>query len=100
MLKHELERSQKMIEVTVAQKTNEEVARQKGKWNEKIEARDNKIHQLQCEKDNLQAKMQEQFVNDNRSMTQSNEKILNSIKEIEKAMVKPQNSSHIGKRGE
>ena len=100
MLNHELERNNKMNEVTVQKKTNEEVAKQESKWNKKIEERDNKINQLQREKDDLQTKMEEHFVNDNRSMTQSNEKILSVVQEIEKVMIKPQKSSHIGKRGE
>ena len=98
-LRLELENEKKMKKIDINMKTSAEISKQEGTWKALIDEKDNQIRTLQSQKDDQQNKFEKHLMQGNTSMAQSND-ILKSVKEIEKTLVKPLNSSQIGQIGE
>ena len=99
-LRLRLDNEKEMKQIDITRKADEEKLKQESKWAADIAEKKKQIQQLLAQKDADKEKFEKYFLKGNSDMAQSNEKILNTVREIEKVMVKPLNSAQIGQEGE
>eukprot|EP00092_Neocalanus_flemingeri_P004035 GFUD01004344.1.p1 GENE.GFUD01004344.1~~GFUD01004344.1.p1 ORF type:complete len:393 (+),score=129.17 GFUD01004344.1:135-1181(+) len=94
-LKNELDKEKAQKDIEIMRKTKKEIDENENNWKAKVSEKENTIVELQTKQDLLQNKLEEYYEKSNKS-----HEILEKLGGIEKAIIKPVNSSRIGQQGE